>query len=103
MGSIISWGIFRFAIVLVSMWILRDTVMEYGDWWALFFIAVGAVVLFPAQIQYYRHRDEVTEINKDVLCTTCKHYNRDEALCMSYDQHVTIEVIPCQGLDWEPK
>jgi len=103
MGAIISWGIFRFAILLVSMWLLRDGIVEYGDWWMLFFFAVGAVVLFPAQIQYYRHRDRVTEINKDILCTSCKHYNAAEALCTSLDEDVTEIHIPCEGFMWEPK
>jgi len=103
MGSIISWGILRFAVVLVAMWLLRDAIAEYGDWWMLFFFAIGAVVLFPAQLQYYRHREEVTEINKDSLCTSCKHYNADEALCTSLDEHVTLAVVPCEGFMWEPK
>jgi hypothetical protein len=103
MGAIISWGIFRFAIVLILMWLFRDGLVEYGDWWMLFFFAIGAVVLFPAQLQFYRHRERVTEINKDILCTSCKYYNADEALCTSLDQDVTETIIPCEGFMWEPK
>lgn len=103
MGSIIYWGLLRFTIVLVSMWVLRSHIEEYGDWWGLFFLAVGVVVLYPAQIAWQRHRARVKIINNNVLCVTCKHYDAQEALCTALDELVTSEIVPCQTLMWEPK
>ena len=103
MGSIIYWGLLRFAIVLISMWILRPQVEEYGDWWGLFFVAVGVVVLYPAQLAWMRHRSRVKIINNNVLCVTCKHYDSREALCLALDEHVTSEIVPCETVMWEPK
>lgn len=102
-GSIIFWGIIRFSLVLISFVILKTQIEDYGDWWGLFFLAMGIIVLYPAQIMYQRHRSRVRIINQNVLCVTCKHYAEDEALCTALDQHVTSELIPCETLMWESK
>jgi hypothetical protein len=103
MGSIIYWGLLRFAVVLVSFWFLRDVIEKYGDWWSLFFVAIGVVVLYPAQLAYMQHREKVKQVNLEVICTSCKHYNRDEALCTALDQLVTSSIVPCEAVMWEPK
>ena len=103
MGSIIFWGIVRFSIILISFTILRSQIEDYGDWWGLFFLAMGIVVLYPAQIMYQRHRSRVRIINNNVVCVSCKHYAADEALCTALDEHVTNEIVPCNGLMWEAK
>jgi uncharacterized membrane protein len=103
MGSVVYWGLLRFTIVLCVFWFLRVQISDYGDWWALFFLSMGIVVMYPAQIAYQRHRSRVKIINNNVLCVSCRHYNPDEALCTALDQHVTTELVPCETVMWEPK
>lgn len=103
MGSIIYWGLLRFTIVMAAFGLLKSQISDYGDWWGLFFLTMGIVVLYPAQIAYQRHRSRVKLINNNVLCVSCKHYNPDEALCTALDELVLSEIVPCEGIMWEPK
>jgi len=103
MGSIIYWGLLRFTLVLIGLWLARGYVENYGDWWTFFFFSVMAVVLYPAQLAYRKHFTRVRRIEKNVMCSSCKHYAADEALCTALDEAVTTIRIPCEGFMWEQK
>ena len=103
MGALIYWGIVRFALVIVVFWFWHDRISNYSDWWSTFFVALVAVVIFPFQLQYRKHMEQVEETNKDSLCASCKHYAKDSMLCTALDEHVTLDYVPCGGAAWDPK
>lgn len=65
-------------------------------------MSVYAVIIYPITIQYRIFYDENKEIIEQTLCTSCKHFDKTAVLCMKLDQHPTLKVLPCEGLEWEP-
>ena len=102
MGDIIYWGLLRFVLVLAGAWLLYSYAPNYGDWWTMFFVGVAVIVIYPAQLAYRRHLDQVRRASRNSLCATCKHYVVDNTLCAVTDEHVTREYTPCSGMAWEP-
>lgn len=103
MGEIIYWGLVRFAIVLIAAWVAYRFIPNYGDWWALFFVAVSVVVVYPAQLAWRKHQQTISGANQNALCATCRYLAEREALCTKLDEHVRIDYTPCGGEGWEPK
>jgi len=101
-GSIIYWGLIRFALVLVGAWILYAYVPQYSDWWTLFFVSISVVVIYPAQLAWRKHLAEVRQAARNGLCATCRYYLADETLCSKLDEHVQAEYTPCGGEGWDP-
>ncbi|MFI5201511.1 MAG: hypothetical protein ACHQNE_03910 [Candidatus Kapaibacterium sp.] len=102
MGAIIYWGLVRFALVVLAAWALYGFIPNYGDWWTLFFVAVGVVVVYPAQLAWRKQEEVIRRANQNGLCATCKHFARREALCTRLDEHVRKDYTPCGGKGWEP-
>ena len=102
MGPIIYWGLVRFSIVLVAAWLLYGHIPEYTDWWTMFFVAVGVVVVYPAQLQWRKYMGEVRAASRNGLCATCRYFGPREALCRKLDEHVREDYTPCGGQAWEP-
>src|SRR4051812_49273657 len=102
MGAIIYWGLVRFAILMVAMWLLYSYVPNYSEWWTLFFIAVGVIVIYPAQIAFRKHQEATSRANQNPLCATCRNFVPREALCGALDEHVKKHYTPCEGQAWEP-
>ena len=65
-------------------------------------MSVYAVIIYPITIQYRIFYAENKEIIEQTLCTSCKHFDKSAVLCMKLDQHPTLKVLPCEGLEWEP-
>jgi hypothetical protein len=103
MGSIIYWGIVRFAIVLLFSWVIVDRVDDYSGWWTMFFVALVVVVIYPAQLSYRKLTYEAERASRNSLCGNCKHFAEEAVLCTVTDEHVTRDYTPCEGLQWEPK
>src|SRR5581483_7307881 len=80
-GAIIYWGLIRFALVLVGAWVLYNFMPNYSDWWTLFFVAVGLVVVYPAQLAWRKHVETVRHASRNGLCATCRHFAAEETLC----------------------
>ncbi len=101
MGGIIFWAIIRAAFLVPSLWILYG-MMEYKYWWWLGILSVYGVIIHPATIQYRMFLQENEEVIKNTLCSSCQHFDETAVLCLIHDQHPTREVLPCDGIDWEP-
>ncbi len=104
-GSIVSWAILRTAILIVLSLLAYEYVgwVDYGLWWSVTAIAFYAVVLHPMQIQYRLFKEETRRVMDGTLCSTCKYFEETGVLCSRLDEHVTEDVIPCEGELWEPK
>ncbi len=102
MGAIIFWGIIRTALLIIALWILYGKI-EYKYWWWFAVLSVYGVVVYPAMVQYRMFLHENEEIINNSLCSSCKHFDKTAVICLKYDKHPTLKLLPCKGMDWEPK
>ena len=102
MGEIVFWTLIRLAISIPLLWFLMDY-LDYSLWWiSLVFVLYGAV-LHPAILSYRKFEEKNKSIVESSLCSSCRHFDKSAVLCIMYDEHPTIDHIPCEGKDWEPK
>ncbi len=102
LGSII-WGVLlRMAIVMFAVWILRDFIEEYTDWWLVASFSLYGLAIYPAQVQYEYFRSANRRLIEGTLCSSCRHFRPENIHCTMHDEHVTEEYLPCEGRDWEP-
>jgi len=101
MGEIIFWALVRFLVVLAGAWLYGagDSIEQRA---VIFFVAVSAVVIYPAQLSYRKHERRVKRASSNALCASCKHFVSDSTLCAVLDVHVTRAYSPCEGEAWEP-
>lgn len=102
MGGIIYWTIIRIAILMPLLWIATNYI-EYKYWWMVVSMSIYGIIIHPAVIQYKLFREEHKEVITNTLCSSCIHFDETAVLCLKYDEHPTKELIPCEGVDWEPK
>ena len=102
MGHILFWALIRFTVIMFGSWAVRDSFDDLGQWWTMFFLLVSVVVIYPAQLAYRKHSQEVEVVRENSLCATCKHYVSENMLCSILDEHVTEHKTPCEGMSWEP-
>ncbi|AFN74542.1 hypothetical protein MROS_1305 [Melioribacter roseus P3M-2] len=102
MGGIIFWAIVRTAVLIPALWLLYG-MMEYRYWWWLGIISIYGIIIYPATIQYRMFREKNQKIIEDTLCSSCRYFDESAVLCTKYDEHPTLEYLPCNGIDWELK
>lgn len=102
MGSIVFWGIIRTAIFIPVAWFLTGYI-EFRYWWAVFPIALYAVIIQPAVIQYKLFMEENRETIYNSLCSSCNFFDETAVICLKLDKHPSRDFLPCEGLEWEPK
>jgi hypothetical protein len=102
MGGIIFWAIIRAAILIPVLWFLSGE-MEYSNWWWLGIFSVYGIIIHPAMIQYRIFLKENEEIIHNTLCSSCKNFDETAVICLIHDKHPTREVLPCEGIGWEPQ
>jgi hypothetical protein len=104
-GSIVTGGIFRAALILVAALFLYDYFkwVDYAFWWSATAISLYAFVFHPMQIQYRLYKEETETVVTNSLCAKCKHFEPTGVLCSILDEHVTEDYLPCEGQSWEPK
>jgi glucan phosphoethanolaminetransferase (alkaline phosphatase superfamily) len=101
MGRIVYWTIIRAAITIPVIWILMSYIY-FQFWWVVLFLTFYLVILHPAIMQYKKFEEDNREIIESTLCSSCKSFDKSAVLCIKYDQHPTLENLPCEGTDWEP-
>ncbi|MCB0750077.1 MAG: hypothetical protein KDC52_01240 [Ignavibacteriae bacterium] len=102
MGGIIYWTIIRIAVLIPLLWIATEYI-EYKYWWVMVSMSIYGFIIHPAVIQYKLFREQNNEVITNTLCSSCKHFEETAVLCSKYDEHPSKEIIPCDGVDWEPK
>jgi hypothetical protein len=104
-GSIVSWAIFRTALVMFIAMFVYEYVhrIDYVVWWSITLISLYAFVVHPIQIQYELYKKETKTVVTGTLCASCRHFEPTGVLCSILDEHVTENYVPCEGLSWEPK
>ena len=102
MGEIVFWTIIRTAVVIPIVWFLGSYI-EYQFWWIISVMAIYGVIIHPAIIHYRLFEEKNKAVIESTLCSTCRHFDKSAVLCMKYDKHPSVDYLPCNGLDWEPK
>jgi len=102
MGGIIFWAIVRTALLIPALWVMQNY-MEYKYWWWFGLMAIYGIIVHPAMIQYRLFKEESKEVVNNTLCSSCKHFNETAVICLLHDKHPTVDYLPCDGLEWEPK
>ncbi|MBR9976909.1 MAG: hypothetical protein KFH87_02370 [Bacteroidetes bacterium] len=104
-GSIVSWGIFRMALVIGVSLLFAEYVrwIDYSTWAIITLVMLYAAVVHPMQVQYRIYREETLAVMDGTLCSTCKYFEPTGVLCSKLDEHVSEDHIPCEGELWEPE
>jgi hypothetical protein len=101
-GSVV-WGmIFRSAVIVFLTFVIIDQFEIRSNWWIFSFILWFAAI-YPGWRQYNKFTTRIKKIEEETLCGSCRHFEPSSQLCRIYDEHVTKDHIPCEGLNWEPK
>lgn len=101
-GSIV-WGvILRTAIVFIISFLLLSN-FEYRQYWWIVLFLLWFVAAYPGWRQYQKFQQRIKNVGESTLCGSCKHFDKTGQLCKIFDEHITKEHIPCEGLNWEPK
>ncbi len=100
-GSIV-WGIIlRASIIVLFSFFFIQFFRFHGYWWLALFIFWFAAI-YPGWKQFQNFDKKIKDIEENTLCGKCKYFESSGQLCKIYDEHITKEYIPCDGLDWEP-
>ncbi|MCS7052666.1 MAG: hypothetical protein NZM09_02905 [Ignavibacterium sp.] len=102
MGEIVWFSILRFVFIIFLLW------FSYDLWGEKYFVLVGFLsifffVIYPAIRSYRIFFEKNKTIIESTLCSSCKHFDKSAVLCMKYDKHPSLDFLPCEGNDWEPK
>lgn len=101
-GSIV-WGvILRSTIIVALSFLFIQYFRGNSYWWIVLFIFWFAAI-YPGWKQYQNYNVKIKDIEENTLCGKCKYFEPTGQFCKIYDEHVTKDYIPCDGLDWEPK
>ncbi len=101
-GSVV-WGvILRSAIIITASFLFVNPLYIRQYWWIILF-ALWGLVFYPAYRQYQSYNKRIKTLEDETLCGSCKHFDSTGQMCRLYDQHISRNHIPCEGLDWEPK
>lgn len=100
-GSIV-WGILlrSFLLVIIISLLLESMTMRQYWWFMLFAIWIFAA--YPGWIQYKNFAERMKKFKNDTLCGSCRYFDENSQLCKIYDEHVSTNYLPCDGLNWEP-
>ncbi|MEI7811596.1 MAG: hypothetical protein WCJ01_04120 [Ignavibacteria bacterium] len=101
MGGIIFWAIVRMFFTIPIVWYLQG-IIGFRYWWILGFGSIYGIVIHPAIKQLNLFELNNKEIVESTLCSSCENFDKTAVLCIKYDQHPTLEVLPCDGADWTP-
>lgn len=101
MGEIVFWTIIRIAIVIPSLWILKDYI-NYQIWFSISLLSIFGIIVHPTVIHYRLFMERNKEIIDSTMCSSCKNFDESAVLCLKHDEHPTTLLLPCEGFDWEP-
>jgi len=102
MGDIVFWTLIRLAVSIPVVCILNDY-LDYSIWWITVVFVLYGIVIHPAILSYKRFEEKNKNLFEASLCSSCRHFDKSAVLCIKYDKHPTLDYIPCEGQDWEPK
>ena len=103
LGSII-WGIVLRTGLIVGIVMTIEILFfkrVHINWWIVLFM-MWIFIAFPAYRQYRKFDERIDDLEESTLCGSCRYFIKDAQLCRLYDEHISIDYIPCDGDSWEP-
>lgn len=101
-GSIV-WGILLRSAIIISLSIVIIGYTDaYNLWWITLF-AVWFLAAYPGYRQYQKFNKRIEDLKETTLCGSCRHFESTGQLCTLYDEHISRNHVPCEGMNWEPK
>ncbi|NBO69386.1 MAG: hypothetical protein EBU66_07700 [Bacteroidetes bacterium] len=100
-GTVVLGGMIRLSILVITMWWISDY-WEFHQFWPLFSILVVMIVFYPAYREMSLFSESVESVAESTMCGSCMHFESSAQICSKYDEHITEQYIPCEGMDWEP-
>ncbi|MDQ1265242.1 MAG: hypothetical protein QG635_392 [Bacteroidota bacterium] len=100
-GSIV-WGLLlRSSIIIFLSIVIINYFQIYTYWWLVFF-ALWFFAAYPAWRQWQKFHSRMEDFTESTLCGSCRHFDKSSQLCRIYDEHVSVDYLPCGGDSWEP-
>jgi hypothetical protein len=100
-GSIIWGAILRSAILMLIIFLLLESLTMREYWWFMLF-AIWFIAVYPAWLQWQKFNERMKTFTEQTLCGSCIQFDPTSQLCRLFDEHVSTNYIPCEGLNWEP-
>ncbi len=101
-GSIITWFLIKFGILMLVMWFLFER-YHLQEYWMVGLAVIWLVVVYPAFMQYQRFKAQTRMLEANTLCAKCRHFDETGHFCKLLDEHVSLTYTPCGGESWEAK
>jgi hypothetical protein len=101
-GSVV-WGILLRATIVIALSFIVFDRFELRQYWWTAALALWFFAVYPAWRQYQLFQKRVEKVSEETLCGSCKYFEQTSQLCKIYDEHITLNYIPCEGSNWEPR
>ncbi len=101
-GSVV-WGLLLRSSIIIILSSVLINALELRTYWWWVLIALWFFAAWPAYRQWQQFSTRMEKFEESTLCGSCRHFDPSSQLCKIYDQHVSTNYIPCEGLAWEPK
>ncbi|GIV54470.1 MAG: hypothetical protein KatS3mg039_0988 [Candidatus Kapaibacterium sp.] len=100
-GAVVFGALLRSLLVIIAGFVLWQYAGIEVSIPASLLLLWGYAV-YPAYRQLVVYSEQSQQIEEELLCSSCIHFNRSGHYCQLYDEHVRPDYIPCGGSDWEP-
>ncbi|MGE5481176.1 MAG: hypothetical protein ACM3U1_12210 [Chloroflexota bacterium] len=102
-GSILWGTLVRITITFIFLLAAVDLFPNLRPHWWIMLFAVWFFIAYPAFSAYKEYNASLEEFKVNTLCGSCRHFEETAKLCRIYDEHVSEDYVPCEGMSWEPK
>ena len=101
-GSVV-WGLLLRSAIIIFLSAILINALELRTYWWWVLLGLWFFAAWPAYRQWQQFSSRMEKFEASTLCGSCRHFDPSSQLCKIYDQHVSTNHIPCEGLAWEPK
>ncbi len=101
MGEIVYKTILRAFVLTLILWWVSRYIYSTETMWIIVGITYYFGLFLPGYYGYKRFVENNKETAESTLCTSCKHFSKNEVYCVLHDQFPTRNYLPCEGNDWE--
>lgn len=101
MGGVILKSLFNFVLAIFLFFLTKSYINS--QYYLLFFLLIFLIIVV---IPHLRNINEFNRQNsvliENTLCSSCQHFDKTAVLCLKFDEHPTVDYLPCEGGCWEP-
>lgn len=100
-GSL-AWGIILRSFILIMLTFIFFINWENRQYWLVCLFLIWGLAIYPGWRQFQKFNKRIERISENTLCGSCKYFVSSSQLCRIYDEHISMNYIPCNGESWEP-